>query len=117
MYTSVMEQKNTVGYGVVIGALIAGITLSISPYRFEISSKMRPLRDFFLLIFFIFLGSQMVISDIASYIPQIAIFSVALVLADASRYRPVGVTNYPRFSGTITMVFGLSSLSKLRAAI
>jgi len=34
-----------------IGALLAGITLSLSPYRYEISSKMKPLRDFLLFYF------------------------------------------------------------------
>jgi Kef-type K+ transport system membrane component KefB/Trk K+ transport system NAD-binding subunit len=63
-----------------IGALIAGITLSLSPYRYDISAKIRPIRDFFILIFFIFLGSQMVFSDISSYIPQIIIFSLIIIL-------------------------------------
>ena len=44
------------GFSLEIGALIAGIVLSISPYSTEISSKIRPLRDFFLIIFFIILG-------------------------------------------------------------
>lgn len=41
-----------------IGALLAGISLSLSPYRYEISSKIKPLRDFFIVLFFIALGSQ-----------------------------------------------------------
>lgn len=41
-----------------IGALLAGISLSLSPYRYEISSKMKPLRDFFLVLFFVVLGTQ-----------------------------------------------------------
>src|SRR3989339_632725 len=39
------------GFSLEIGALIAGVILSISPYSIEISSKIRPLRDFFLIIF------------------------------------------------------------------
>lgn len=42
-----------------IWALVAWISLSFSPMRFEISAKMRTLRDFFLVIFFIVLWSQM----------------------------------------------------------
>jgi len=45
-----------VGFSIEIGALIAGIVLSVSPYSVEISSRVRPLRDFFLIIFFIILG-------------------------------------------------------------
>ncbi|MFO8016054.1 MAG: cation:proton antiporter [Candidatus Woesearchaeota archaeon] len=51
-------------FSIEAGALLAGITLSMSPYHFEISSKMKPLRDFFLILFFIMLGSQMVFSNI-----------------------------------------------------
>ena len=39
------------GFGVEIGALIAGITLSSSVYYREINARVRPLRDFFLVIF------------------------------------------------------------------
>jgi Kef-type K+ transport system membrane component KefB len=48
------------GFSIGVGALIAGILLSISPYSYEISSKMKPLRDFFIIAFFIWLGSQMI---------------------------------------------------------
>ncbi len=65
-----------------IGALIAGITLSLSPYRYEISSKMRPLRDFFVVLFFILLGSQMGFADISLYIIPIIIFSAFILIGN-----------------------------------
>jgi Kef-type K+ transport system membrane component KefB/Trk K+ transport system NAD-binding subunit len=65
-----------------IGALLAGITLSLSPYRHEISSKMRPLRDFFIVLFFILLGSQMSFVDISPYIIPIAIFSTFVLIGN-----------------------------------
>jgi len=48
------------GLSVEIGALLAGVALASSPYQYEISSKMKPLRDFFIVMFFILLGSQMI---------------------------------------------------------
>jgi Kef-type K+ transport system membrane component KefB len=39
------------GFSIEVGALIAGVLLSMSPYSVEISSKMRPLRDFFIISF------------------------------------------------------------------
>jgi len=48
------------GFSLEIGALIAGVALASSPYQFEISSRIKPLRDFFIVMFFILLGSQMV---------------------------------------------------------
>src|SRR3989344_8537472 len=53
-------------FSIEAGALLAGISLSLSPYHIEISSKLKPLRDFFLIIFFIILGSQMVFSNLIS---------------------------------------------------
>jgi len=64
------------GFSIEIGALIAGMVLSISPYSTEISSKIRPLRDFFLIIFFIILGLQVQISEISSIIGHALIFSI-----------------------------------------
>lgn len=58
-------------FSIEAGALLAGITLSISPYHFEISSRMKPLRDFFLVLFFIVLGSEMVFYNVISNLPAI----------------------------------------------
>ena len=52
------------GFSIEIGALLAGMVLSISPYSLDISSKIRPLRDFFLIIFFIILGFNIPLSSI-----------------------------------------------------
>ncbi len=38
---------------------MAGIILASSPYALEISSKIKPLKDFFIALFFIYLGMQM----------------------------------------------------------
>jgi len=40
-----------------VGALIAGMTLASSKFSFEIGSKIKPLRDFFVVTFFVFFGS------------------------------------------------------------
>ena len=69
-------------FSVEIGALLAGITLSLSPYRFEISSRMRPLRDFFIVLFFILLGSQMAFAAIIQHIIPIIIFSVFILIGN-----------------------------------
>jgi len=70
---------NIAGFSIEIGALIAGVSLSVSSYSTEISSKVRPLRDFFLIIFFIILGLNINISDIGSIFVNALILS-ALVL-------------------------------------
>jgi FlaA1/EpsC-like NDP-sugar epimerase len=54
---------------------LAGVILSISPYATEISSKIRPLRDFFLILFFIILGLKVQISDFGKIILNALILS------------------------------------------
>lgn len=46
-----------IGFSIEIGALFAGISLSALPHAQEVSSRLRPLRDFFIILFFISLGS------------------------------------------------------------
>lgn len=68
------------GFSLEIGALVAGIVLSISPYSTEISSKIRPLRDFFLIIFFIILGLNIQIGGLHSIIFNAIILSLIALL-------------------------------------
>lgn len=70
------------GFSIEIGSLLAGITLSLSPYRFEISSKMRPLRDFFIILFFILLGAQMSFANISQYIIPIILLSFFVLIGN-----------------------------------
>ncbi len=71
-----------VGFSMEIGALVAGIALSMSPFHYEISSKMRPLRDFFIILFFILLGSQLVFGSINELIVPAIIFSLFILIGN-----------------------------------
>src|SRR3989344_287815 len=48
-----------VGLSMEVGGFLAGLALAGSSENFQISSKLRPLRDFFLILFFIGLGTSM----------------------------------------------------------
>lgn len=65
-----------------VGGLLAGIMLATSPYKFEIASKLRPLRDFFIFMFFVYLGSHMVFSDISQFIVPIILFSAFILVGN-----------------------------------
>lgn len=47
------------GFSIEIGALIAGMSLASSKYALDLEGKMKPLRDFFIVLFFVFFGSQL----------------------------------------------------------
>lgn len=68
------------GFSIEIGAIIAGISLSSSPYQLEIASRIKPLRDFFLVLFFIVLGSQMATGSIADiWLPSLVLSLFILI--------------------------------------
>lgn len=69
------------GFSVVIGAFLAGVALASSPYHLQIQGKIKPLRDFFLTLFFVYLGLQTKVADFISAWPAILLFTLfALVL-------------------------------------
>lgn len=71
-----------IGFSIEVGALIAGIMLSISPYSYEVGSKLKPLRDFFIISFFLILGSQMVFGDITKFIVPAILFSLFILIGN-----------------------------------
>ena len=69
------------GFGAEIGAVIAGITLGSSPFQAEISSRLRPLRDFFIVLFFLVLGSGLQLKEIASvWLPGLVLTGFVLIV-------------------------------------
>ncbi len=70
------------GFGIEIGSLIAGITLSGSFYHREITARVRPLRDFFLIIFFIVLGTQLSFVGLSTMIVPIICFTLFILIGN-----------------------------------
>lgn len=111
------------GFSYEIGGFLAGLALSNLPEHLGIASKTRPLRDFFLTIFFITLGTQLFVRDIAVVITPAIIFSlfvlignplIVLIIMGAMRYKKrtsflasVTVAQISEFS-FILMAMGLS---------
>lgn len=95
------------GFSIEIGALLAGVTLAMSQYNSEISAKMKPLRDFFLVIFFVILGSQMVIQHVSTYIVAIILFSLlVLVLKPLMVIVLMGLMGYTKRNSFLTGLTG-----------
>ena len=70
------------GFSIEIGALVAGVTLSSSPYHLEISSKMKILRDFLVAIFFIVLGSELQFGNIGPVILPAIVFALFVLIGN-----------------------------------
>lgn len=65
----IAELAHYVGLSHEIGAFIAGVTLASSPIALFITERLKPLRDFFLIIFFFSLGAGFNLS----MVPEIAV--------------------------------------------
>ncbi len=70
------------GFGLEAGALIAGVSLSNLASSPEITSKLKPLRDFFLILFFVFIGSEIFISSFDEFLPQALILSLFVLIGN-----------------------------------
>ncbi len=70
------------GLSIEVGALIAGVLLSVSPYHLEMSSKLKPLRDFFIISFFLLLGAQIAIVNVGSFIIPAIVFSFLIIVGN-----------------------------------
>ncbi len=70
-----------IGLSSEIGALLAGICLASQPYAQEISSRLRPLRDFFVIVFFITLGAGLSLGHISSMLGVIVVSILVVVIA------------------------------------
>ena len=68
------------GFSIEVGALFAGVTLATLPYAQEIASRLRPLRDFFVVVFFIALGTRLSFDNALQLILPIAIFLIIVIL-------------------------------------
>lgn len=95
------------GFTIEIGAIIAGVSLGSSPFQGQIASRVRPLRDFFLVLFFIVLGSQMQLSNIKPVLmPAIALSLFVLVVHPIVLYfimRRIKYTRRNSLMAAITM--------------
>jgi rRNA-processing protein FCF1 len=70
------------GFSLELGALVAGILLSTSPFHREMATRIQPLRDFFLVIFFISLGTHMEFASILNNWIAIIVFSSFVLIGN-----------------------------------
>jgi Kef-type K+ transport system membrane component KefB len=73
---------NALGFSLETGALMAGLALGSSSFQAEIASRVKPLRDFFLILFFVILGSQLSLSNIRVVIGPAIIFSCFVLIGN-----------------------------------
>ncbi|MFA5030133.1 MAG: cation:proton antiporter family protein, partial [Patescibacteria group bacterium] len=71
-----------IGFSIEIGGLLAGLALAQSAEQFQINARVRPLRDFFIVIFFIVLGSSLTINNVQGLIIPAIILSLFVLIGN-----------------------------------
>jgi Kef-type K+ transport system membrane component KefB len=79
---AVVVAVSKLGFSIEIAGFMAGIALANSSERFQIASRIAPLRDFFILIFFVILGSSVVFSSVAGFIVPIIALSLFVLVGN-----------------------------------
>lgn len=96
---------HAVGYSHEVGALFAGVSLASLPYATQMGARLKPLRDFFIVLFFVSLGSTLALSQFATSLVPALILSAVVMFG-----KPIFV-----FSSLITQ--GYTGLTSFKAAI
>jgi len=95
------------GFSLEIGALLAGVALASLPYTQEISARLRPLRDFFVVVFFIALGTRLTFINFGLLLPAILVGSfIVIVLKPLVVLTIMGLMGYTKrtsFKAAIAM--------------
>lgn len=85
------------GFSIEVGSLFAGVSLASLPYAQEIESRLKPLRDFFVVLFFITLGESLTLSNLqAAIIPALILSFVVIALKPAAVTITLGMLGYPK---------------------
>ena len=77
---SALVSSPFIGFSIEIGGLLAGLALANSIESYQIITKIKPLRDFFLTIFFVTLGMGIVLSNLSHVIIPVFVFSAFVLL-------------------------------------
>ncbi|MFT4532565.1 MAG: Kef-type K+ transport system membrane component KefB [Candidatus Saccharimonadales bacterium] len=70
------------GFSLEVGALAAGVSLAHFSFAQEAGARLRPLRDFFIVLFFVTLGSQLDLSNIVEVLPAALVLSTFVLIGN-----------------------------------
>ena len=100
------------GFSIEIGALFAGVALAHLPYAPAISARLKLLRDFFIVLFFIRLGEQLGINDLnLALIPALVFSVIAIISKPLLTMISLGLLGYTKQTSFKTAVH-LSQISE-----
>lgn len=92
-----------IGFPLEISGLLAGLALANSSENYQISTKIKYLRDFFVVIFFVILGSSLVFNGYSNIILPVIVFSlIVIVLKPLLILITMGIMGYRKKSSFLS---------------
>lgn len=92
-----------IGFSIEIGGFLAGLALANSLANYQIIAKAKILRDFFIIIFFVLLGMQTAVSNLAAIIiPGIALSFFVLIIKPLITMLIMGDLGYKKRTSFLT---------------
>lgn len=71
-----------IGFSIEIGGFLAGLAVANSVEHFQLVSRIRPIRDFFIMLFFVLLGSELVFQGIGTIILPTILLSLFVLIGN-----------------------------------
>ncbi len=95
------------GFSHEVGALFAGVSLASLPYATEMAARLKPLRDFFIVLFFVVLGESLGFSALQQSIVPALILSAIVIIGKPifvmSSLGALGYTKLTSFKAAINL--------------
>ncbi|MFN0097340.1 MAG: cation:proton antiporter [Gemmatimonadaceae bacterium] len=99
-----------------MGALVAGVALSTFPYSLDVTAKVVSLRDFFITLFFVALGTQIAWPDVTTVVTA-ALLSLFVIVSRFLTITPALLINRIGIRGSVVPAVNLSQISEFSLVI
>jgi Kef-type K+ transport system membrane component KefB len=87
------------GFSHEVGALFAGVAIAGLPYATEMAAKLKPLRDFFIVIFFVTLGESFTIDSISKNLLAAHVLAAVVIIGKPLLVMmSLGLQRYTKFT-------------------
>lgn len=100
------------GFSHEVGALFAGVSLASLPYATEMAARLKPLRDFFIVLFFVVLGETLGFEALnQSLVPAMILSLIVIIGKPLVVMTSLGLLNYTKLT-SFKAAINLSQISE-----
>jgi len=111
-----VSAANIMGLSMEMGALIAGVSISTFRYSFHVTAKILPLRDIFLILFFISLGMKIPIPEVL-YVKPVLLIIAFTFLSRFIIVIPLSLIGKTNFRNSFLSALNLAQVSEFALVI